>query len=92
MPNRASAITKKALTERRAGSRIPAMGVRVAPGRHRYQIIMDDAELTRYAEAAQADGLDLASWIRSRLKRAADAELREADVPAPPVTSRRVGR
>jgi hypothetical protein len=45
----------------------------------RLQVVVDDAELRRYEESAEALGLSLSAWVRSAL-RAAEREAARGDV------------
>jgi len=45
----------------------------------RLQVVVDDAELRRYEESAEALGLSLSAWVRSAL-RAAEREVARGDV------------
>jgi hypothetical protein len=44
----------------------------------RLQVVLDDEELRRYEECAEAEGLSLSSWVRQTL-RAAELEISVAD-------------
>ena len=49
--------------------------------RKRLQVVVGDAELRRYEEAARAGGLTLSAWVRHVL-RAAEREVDTGDVDA----------
>jgi hypothetical protein len=44
----------------------------------RLQVVLDDGELRRYEECAEAEGLTLSAWVRQSL-RAAEREVSTAD-------------
>jgi hypothetical protein len=44
----------------------------------RLQVVLDDGELRRYEECAEAEGLTLSAWVRRAL-RAAEREMSTAD-------------
>jgi hypothetical protein len=41
------------------------------------QVRLQEAELQAFREAAEASGLDLSSWVRERLRKAAQKESRD---------------